>query len=143
MRAITVFRALAWAGAMIVWGSLILVRWGENPNLPSGPPGQWEEMVVAAGLLATLAALAISVSGRKRVPPSWGARAVSAACAVVIVGLAWYMRSDALATGFAANLLTGQGWTWLFAGGGMVLGAAAGTFGLKAPPAPHKQRKRR
>jgi hypothetical protein len=142
MRAITLFRALAWTGTIIVWSSLILVRWGENPNLPAGPPGQWEELVVGAGLLATLAALAISVSGRKRVPPSRGARTVSAAGAALVLVIAFYLRRDALATGFAADLLGGQGWTWLLAGGGMLLGAAVGTFGLKPPATPHKQRKR-
>lgn len=142
MRAITLFRALAWTGTMIVWSSLVLVRWGENPNLPAGPPGQWEKLVVGAGLLATIAALAISVSGRKRVPPSWRARAVSAVGAALVLGIAFYLRSDALAKGFGAALLGGQGWTWLVAGGGMLLGAAVGTFGLKPPPTPHKQRKR-
>ncbi|HWN70312.1 MAG TPA: hypothetical protein VNM90_21880 [Haliangium sp.] len=141
MRAITLFRALAWTGTIIVWGSLILARWGEDPNLPPEPPNQWEELVVGAGLLATLAALAISVSGRKRVPPSWGARAVSGVGAALVVFIAFYLYRDAQATNFA-HLLRGQGWTWLLAGGGMVLGAAVGTFGLKPPPAPHKQRKR-
>jgi hypothetical protein len=143
MRAITIFRALAWTGTMIVFGSLVLVRWGENPNLPSGPPGQWEKLVVGAGLLAVLSALAISVSGRRRVPPSWAARAVAAVSAALVLGIAFHLRSDALATGFAADLLSGQGWIWLVAGGGMVLGAVIGTFGLKPPPLPHKQRKRR
>ena len=141
MRAITLFRALAWFGTIIVWSSLILVRWGNDPNLPAGPPGQWEKLVVGAGLLATLAALAISVSGRKRVPPSWRARAVSAVGAALVLIIAFYLRSDALATNYA-HLLSGQGWTWLLAGGGMVLGAAVGTFGLKPPATPHKQRKR-
>lgn len=143
MRAITLFRALAWTGTIIVFSSLVLVRWGENPNLPAGPPGQWEKLVVGAGLLATLAALAISVSGRKRVPPSWVARAVSFISAGLVLFIAFYLRSDALATGFAADLLSGQGWTWLLAGGGMVFGAAVGTFGLTPPAPPHKQRKRR
>lgn len=142
MRLITLYRALAWTGTIIVWSSLVLVRWGGNPSLPAGPPGQWEKLVVGAGLLAVLSALAISVSGRKRVPPSWGARAVSAASAAMVLAIAWHLRSDALATGFAADLLSGQGWSWLVAGGGMALGAALGTFGLKPPATPHKQRKR-
>jgi hypothetical protein len=143
MRPITLFRALAWAGTMVVWSSLVLVRWGDNPNLPAGPPGQWERLVVGAGLLAMLAALAISVSGRKRVPPSWTARGVAAASASAVLFIAWYLRSDALATGFGASMLGGQGWIWLLAGGGMAVGAVAGTFGLKPPASHHKQRKHR
>jgi hypothetical protein len=143
MRPITLFRALAWAGTMVVWSSLVLVRWGENPNLPAGPPGQWERLVVGAGLLATLAAVAISVSGRKRMPPGWVARGVSAASAALVLYIAYHLRSDALATGFTADLLGGQGWTWLLAGGGMVFGAAVGTFGLKPPASHRKQRKHR
>jgi hypothetical protein len=143
MRAITLFRAMAFTGTVVVWSSLVLVRWGENPNLPPGPPGQWEELVVAAGLLATLAALTLVFSGRKNAPPGWGPRLLSVASALAIVSIAFYLRHNALTTGFAANLLSGQGWTWLVAGGGLVLGAALGTFGLKPPPTPHKQRKRR
>lgn len=143
MRPITLFRALAWAGTMVVWSSLVLVRWGENPNLPAGPPGQWEKLVVGAGLLATLAALAISVSGRKRVPPGPVARGLSFASAAVVLYIAYHLRSDALATGFAPDLLGGQGWIWLVAGGVMVLGAAAGTFALRPPASHRKQRKHR
>lgn len=143
MRAITLFRAMAFTGTVVVWSSLVLVRWGENPNLPPGPPGQWEESVVAAGLLATLASLALVVSGRKNVPPGWGPRAVAGIGAAIVLGIAFYLRSNAVATGLADSLLSGQGWTWLTAGGGLVLGAAVGSFGLKQPPTPHKQRKRR
>lgn len=143
MRAITLLRALAWAGTAVVLGSLILVRWGEDPNLPPGPPGQWEKLVVGACLLAVVAALAISVSGRKRNPPSWTARGVAAVSGALVVVIALELRSEALATGFVPDLLGGQGWTWLILGGSTVLGAALGTMGLKPPPAPKKPRKRR
>jgi hypothetical protein len=141
MRMITLFRGLAWFGALVVFGSLVLVRWGDDPNLPGGPPGTVEKLVVGACLLAALSALAISVSGRKRIPPSWTARAIATASAAAILAIAVYIRSHALSTGFP-DVLGGQGWIWLIAGGGMLLSASAGTLGLKPPPTPHKQRKR-
>jgi hypothetical protein len=141
MRTITLFRGLAWIGALVVFGSLVLVRWGADPNLPGGPPGTVEKFVVGACLLAALSAMAISVSGRKRIPPSWTARIIATASAAAILAITVYIRSHALSTGFT-DILRGQGWLWLFAGGGMLLGAAVGTLGLKPPPAPHKQRKR-
>ncbi len=143
MRAITMFRAAAWFGVAVVLGSLVLVRWGENPNLPPGPPGHWERSVVGACLLAIVAALALSVSGKKRIPPSVAARAVAAIAAGLVVGIALWLRSQALATGFVPDLLGGQGWLWLTAGGSMLFGAAIGTFGLKAPRPPKKARRRR
>lgn len=141
MRTITLFRGLAWFGALIVFGSLVLVRWGDDPNLPGGPPGTVEKYVVGACLLAALSALAISVSGRKRIPPSWTARGISVASAVAILGIAVYIRNHAVSTGFT-DVLRGQGWIWLLAGGGMLFGASVGSLGLKPPPTPHKQRKR-
>jgi hypothetical protein len=142
MRLITIFRGLAWFGTLIVFGSLVLVRWGADPNLPGGPPGTVEKLVVGACLLAVLSAMAISVSGRKRIPPSWTARIIAAASALAIVIITFYIRSHAVSTGFT-DLLGGQGWSWLLAGGGLLLGAAVGTFGLKPPPPPNKQRKHR
>lgn len=142
MRLITIFRGLAWLGAMVVFGSLVLARWGANPNLPGDPPDTVEKYVVGAVLLALVSALALSVSGRKRVPPSWTARGVATATAAGILALTLYIRSYAVSTGFT-DMLGGQGWLWLFAGGGLLLGAALGTMGLKPPPPPNKQRKRR
>lgn len=142
MRTITLFRGLAWFGALIVFGSLVLVRWGADPNLPGGPPGTVEKFVVGACLLAVLSAMAISVSGRKRIPPSWTARIIATASALAILALTMYIRSYAVSTGFT-DVLRGQGWLWLLAGGGMLLGAAAGTMSLKPPPPPNKQRKHR
>lgn len=142
MRLITMFRGLAWFGTLIVFGSLVLVRWGADPNLPGGPPGTVEKFVVGACLLAVLSAMAISVSGRKRIPPSWTARIIAASSAAAIVTITGYIYIHARNTGFT-DLLGGQGWGWLLAGGGMLLGAAVGTMGLKPPPPPHKQRKHR
>lgn len=130
MRAITIFRAMAWLGVAVVFWSLNM-RWGTDPNLPNGPPGQWERPIVGAGLLAMISALAISLSGRKHTPPSWLARGIAVAGGVLTIAIALYLHSDALATGFGDAIL-GGGWLWLLAGGGLVLGAAAGT--LKLPP---------
>lgn len=142
MRAITMFRAAAWLGTAVVFWSLN-VRWGTNLDLPNGPPGQWERLVVGAGVLSLLAALAISVSGRKGNPPSWTARGIGLASALLVIGIALHLRSTAQAVGFTSDLLGGQGWTWLLAGGGLVLGAVAGTLGLKPKAGPRKPRRRR
>lgn len=136
------FRGLAWFGTLVVFGSLVLVRWGDDPNLPGGPPGTVEKLVVGACLLAVLSAMAISVSGRKRIPPSWTARIIATASALAVLGITGYIYRHAHSTGFT-DVLGGQGWLWLLAGGGMLLGAAAGTMGLKPPPPPNKQRKHR
>ncbi|WP_428261786.1 hypothetical protein [Haliangium sp.] len=143
MRPITLFRAAAWLGVVVVSSSLLLARWGVDPNLPIGPPALWERLVVGACLLALVSAMALSVSGRKRVPPSWAARAVAVAAAAGVTGLGVYMRQDALGKGFAGDMLSGQGWLWLMCGAGILTGAALGSFGLKAPRAPNKPRRRR
>ena len=134
------FRAMAWLGVAVVFWSLNM-RWGVDPNLPNGPPGQWERPVVGAGLLAMISALAISVSGRKHTPPSWLARGIAVTAGALIIAVALYLRSNALATGFGDAMLGGSGWIWLLAGGGLVLGAAAGTLGL--PPAKRIKKPRR
>lgn len=136
------FRALAWLGTTIVFWSLNL-RWGTDLALPSGPPAQWHRLVVGAGLLAAVAALAISVSGRKHTPPSWLARGIALAGGLLVLGIGLHLRSSAFAVGFEEHLLGGQGWTWLMAGGGLVLGAVIGTLGLKPGQPPRKPRKRR
>ncbi|ACY18183.1 hypothetical protein Hoch_5706 [Haliangium ochraceum DSM 14365] len=139
------FRLLSWTSAAIVAGSLALVRWGDRLGTPPGPPVKWERMVVGALLLALAAALALSVSGRKRIPPSWTARGVALVCSLAVVALAFYMRMDAVAMGpgIAADLLGGQGWLWLLVGGSMATGSALGTLALKPPTPPKKPRRRR
>lgn len=136
------FRALAWLGTTIVFWSLNL-RWGTDLALPNGPPAQWHRLVVGAGLLAAIAALAISVAGRKHTPPSWLARGIALAGGLLVVGLGLRLRSRAVEVGFEDYLLGGQGWTWLMAGGGLVLGAVIGTLGLKPGQPPRKPRRPR
>jgi hypothetical protein len=131
MRPLTVIRGLAWFATMVTARSLML-RWSIKADVHSGPPGQWERHVVGAALLAAIAALALSVSGRKGNPPNWIARGIAAACAAGAVGVAFYLRADANSTGFT-HLLGGSGWIWLLAGGLGSLSAA--TFALALKPA--------
>ena len=142
MRAITMFRAAAWMGVVVIFWSLN-VRWGSDPGLPGGPPNTlWERYVVAAGILAIVAALALSISGKKAIPPSWRARGTAGVAALGVVAIGLYLRTQA--TGILEDAAAGQGWTWLLAGGGLSLGAVLGSFGLKAPVRrPPKRRKRR
>ncbi|MCG8423839.1 MAG: hypothetical protein MJE77_38575 [Proteobacteria bacterium] len=142
MRAITMFRAAAWLGVAVIFWSLN-VRWGTDTGVGGGPPtSQWERFVVAAGLLALIAALSLSLSGRKDYPPSFMARGVAALSAAIIASIAFYLHSQA--TGALEFALEGDGWTWLVVGGALVVGAVLGSFGLKAPiKRPGKRRKRR
>ena len=131
MRLITIFRAFAWLGMVVIFWSLNL-RWGAEEGLPGGPPTVlWERLVVAAGLLAIVSALSLSISGRKDIPPSWTARGVAFVAAFFAVVIAFYLWSNA--TGILENATRGQGWTWLMAGAGLVSGAVVGSLGLKAP----------
>jgi len=125
---LTLIRALAWFGAFIVFWSLN-VRWGTDINVGNGPPGQWERHVVGAGLLALVAALALSVSGRRGKPPSWTARGIALGAGVLIIAIALLLRSRAL-SGFE-DLIAGAGWTWMLSGGGFVLAAATLAMALK------------
>lgn len=128
MRPITAIRAVAWIAAVIAGYSLI-VRWGTDPDVRSGPPGHWERQVVGAIALAFLAAAAQMFSGsgtRKR----WLVRGVAAAFAVGTVGIALSLRSRAHASGFP-DLVDGSGWTWLVGGG--ALGTAAAVASLLVP----------
>ncbi len=141
MGAITVFRAMAWFGMVVIFWSLN-VRWGTDTGVGSGPPILlWERLVVAAGMLALFAALTLSVSGRKGNPPSWTARGIAGAAAVLIAVIALYMRSSA--TGILEDAGRGPGWLWLVAGGGMVLGGVLASMGLKTPVKKGKQRRKR
>jgi hypothetical protein len=140
MRAITIFRAFAWLGVAIVFWSLNM-RWGSSLDVGNGPPQPWHRTVVGAGLLAFIAALALSVSGRGGDPPGWVARAVAAVCAALVLLLAW--RLYGRAEGMFADAIEGTGWTWMMAGGGLVAGGVIGSFGLKPREAENKPRARR
>ena len=99
-------------------------------------------MLVGAGLLALIAALALSVSGRKGNPPSWWARGIALACAASLLLIGWWLHSKT-ADLLYAEFVEGPGWTWMMAGGGMVTGAAIGALGLKAKRKRQAQKKRR
>ncbi len=131
MRPITLLRAVAWLGLAVVAWSLN-IRWGVDPNVPTGPPAQWQRHVVGAGLLALIAAVALSASGRKGNPPSNVARGIAVGAALLIAVLGLVVRSSATSSGFE-HLLQGSGYRWMFSGGGLVLGAAIGAFALRAP----------
>ncbi|MEM9487794.1 MAG: hypothetical protein AAGC55_01555 [Myxococcota bacterium] len=142
MRAITMFRAMAWLGVAIIFWSLN-VQWGVDADVRAGPPAvSWERLVVGAGVLALIAALSLSVSGRKQIPPSWRARGIAGICALLAVVIALHMRFN-LAIGARESAVEGAGWMWLLCGGGIAVGAVLGTFGLKAPIRRTKRGKRR
>jgi hypothetical protein len=133
MRPITVIRAIAWTAAVIA-GYSLMVRWGTDPDVRSGPPAHWERQVVGAIVLAFLAAVMLMLSGsgsRQR----WLTRGLAAAFAVGTAGIALSLRSKALSSGFP-DLIDGDGWSWLIGGGALSVGAAVASLLL-----PSKKRK--
>jgi hypothetical protein len=132
MRILTIVRAVAWFGVVITfWSNNVL--WGDDIDAGSGPPGQWQRQVVGAGCLALVAAISLSVSGRRGNPPSVLARGIAIASAVGMLLIGYVLRREAL-DGFA-HLIEGPGWTWMFAGGGFVLSASVMSLGIKPAPA--------
>ena len=132
MRVLTIFRAMAWFGVIVVFWSLN-VRWGTDITLPNGPPSHSHRDVVGAGLLALIAALALSVSGRGGNPPSWIARGVAGVASLIIIGLVWKLYHKAADQTYS-SMLGGTGWTWMAGGAGMILSAVIGTLGLQKLP---------
>lgn len=129
MRPITVIRAIAWIGVAVA-GTSLMVRWGTDQAVGSGPPAQWEREVVGAALLAGIAAVLLMLperAGRQR----WFTRGLAAAAAAGALWIALVLRSSALGTGFT-DLIAGSGWTWLMAGGALSLVAAVASLLLPA-----------
>lgn len=123
-----VVRALS-VVAVALTGWSLNVRWGAG-NVRGGTPMQWERMVVGATLLAVIAAVLVWLASRP------GARRTGMRAAAVVAALgpaiiAAYVRYQAIAQDLP-NLVAGAGWTWLAAGAGLGLVAAAGTFAVQA-----------
>jgi hypothetical protein len=97
-------------------------RWGTDPGIPAGPPGQWERQVVGALLLliVTLVALIAARGGLSRV-----ARGVAVAASLGALALAFSLHLKANAAHGFPDLVHGTGWPWLMAGAGLGVGAAA------------------
>ncbi len=134
---LTVLRGLAWLG-VVVAGWSVNLRWGDDPALGSGAPSMWERHVVGAALLAAIAALAISVSGRGGEPPRLPYRIAGALAAgsAFAVALSMYLRVTRNELyEHMAGIVGGPGFSWLIAGTGISLVAAAATLALR-PAAP-------
>ena len=129
MSLLSVIRALAWIGVVLAGWSLNL-RWGRDPRVGSGPPGQWERHVVGVALLCALAALLLSFAKRRRIP--W-ARAGASAASIAALAIALSLHTDASDAGFD-HLVAGPGWPWLVGGAGLTLAAALASW-LAAGPA--------
>jgi hypothetical protein len=135
---LTFIRAVAWFAVVVLFWSLN-IRWGTDLDVNAGPPGQWERHVVGAGLLAAVAALALSVSGRRGNPPSWLARGVAFGAAALILTIGLLLRREAQSAITGADLIAGAGWTWMMAGGGFALSAAILALTLKPAARPPKR----
>jgi len=142
MKPLTILRAAAWLGFVLVGWSLNL-RWGANPRLPVGPPAQFERPVVGALLLAFVAAFVLSVSGAvgKGRPPALWSKAIALLGSLGAASLVAWMHVRGPSTA-----LDGSGWLWTASGAALVFGAAVGaavqrdtTLVVKNPP----KRKRR
>lgn len=128
MQPIVLTRVVAWLGTVAVGWSLNL-RWGDDPNLPAGPPSHLERPIVGAMLLAMVAAIALSTAAR-----GWVARGLALAGGAGAVAISLWARSRGPDTA-----LGGAGWLWMMLGAAAVLAAAAGRAALKAPPARTKK----
>jgi hypothetical protein len=121
------------------------VRWGSDSSVRGGLPMQWERWAVGAALLSALAALAIWLGTRAGVGPSriW-LRGAACLFALGVAGIAVQLRREADRLDLP-GMLEGPGWTWLAAGAGVALAAAAGSFAVRGvrPPASQRSRARR
>ncbi len=141
MRPVTVIRALLWIGVAVSWWALNL-RWGADLDVGSGPPAQLERLVVGSALLVTIAALALSVSGRGAVPPASWAKGIAVAAALAALGCTLMARSQAVTTR-VAHVLQGPGWPWMLVGAGLATGCALAAWGLRRPPSRQRRTFRR
>ena len=142
MKPLTILRAAAWLGFVLIGWSLNL-RWGADPALPTGPPAHFERPVVGAMLLGLVAAFSLSISGSVRSgrPPALWAKGLSILAAVgaaILIG--W------LQTRGPSTTLSGSGWLWSASGAALVLGATSAALALRnrAPVAkkpPHRKRR--
>jgi uncharacterized membrane-anchored protein len=121
MRPITIIRGIAWIGVAVA-ATALMVRWGTDDAVRSGPPSHWEREVVGGLVLAAIAAVLLMFGGAES-RQRWFTRGIAAAAAAATVWIALSLRSSALVTGFP-DLIAGPGWTWLMAGGAVTLGAA-------------------
>ncbi len=131
MRTMMLARGIAWVGAVVTWWSLNVV-WGTDLDAGKGPPGQWQRQVVGAGLLALIAAVTITATGRGGKLPGKVARGVALAASLGVALIVYLLRRSGLAS--FPHLLAGAGWTWLLAGGGFLLAATTLTYAAAQAP---------
>ena len=135
MRTMILARGIAWVGAVVTWWSLNVV-WGTDIDAGKGPPGQWQRQVVGAGLLALIAAVTITATGRGGKSPGKVARGVALAASLSVALIVYLLRRAGLAS--FPHLLAGAGWTWLLAGGGFLLAATTLTYAAAQTPTPEE-----
>ena len=126
-------RLLLWLAALASIMAMISI-WGPDANMAQGPPKQLERHVTGAILLAFVAAIALTSSGRGTSPPAWWARAVAAAGGVAALGVTFALRAKVRSEG-TAHLIEGAGWAWMLAGTAVAAAAGLGSLGLPRPKA--------
>lgn len=116
--------------------------WGPDANMSNGPPKQLERHVAGAMLLVLIAAIALTSSGRGKVPPAWWARVAAATGGVAAVAVTFALRSKVRSEG-TGHLVEGAGWAWMLAGTGVAALAGLASLALPRPPAAKAVRRRR
>jgi hypothetical protein len=145
MRLLTVLRGLAWLGVAVAGWSVNL-KWGDDPALGTGAPTMWERHVVGATLLAAVAALALSISGRGGRPPRLPYRLAALAASALALGLALSIYLRVTRSEFyehMVGIVSGPGFAWLAAGTAMSFAAAVGAVGLREPAAARRSASKR
>lgn len=123
--------------ALTAWS--LNVRWGAGDTVRGGPPMQWERHVVGAALLAAIAAVLVWLATREAAHRLLRVAACAAALGPGVIALV--LRRDATASDLT-NLVAGPGWTWLAAGAGLAVLAAAGTWVSRKTPVRRRARGR-
>lgn len=133
-------RLLLWLAALACVVAMISV-WGPEANMRSGPPKQLERHVAGAILLAVIAAITLTSSGRGKHMPAWWARGVAAACGVAAIAVTFALRAKVQSEG-TAHLIEGAGWAWMLAGTAVVSLAGVGSLALPRPTEARPRRRR-
>ena len=131
-------RLALWLSALACVMAMISV-WGPDAGMRTGPPKQLERHVSGAILLAVIAAITLTSSGRGKHMPAWWARGVAAACGLAAIAVTFALRSKVRSEG-TAHLIEGAGWAWML-GGTVVVGLAG--LGCLALPRPTVAKRKR
>lgn len=133
-------RLLLWLAALAAILAMLAV-WGPDANMAQGPPKQLERHVTGVILLAIVAAIALTSSGRGTSPPAWWARGVAAVAGVAALAVTFAVRAKVQSEG-TGHLIEGAGWAWMLASSAVAALAGLGSLALPRPKVAKARRRR-